>query len=181
MTRAQNHVKDTKETKDTKGISQAGCRSDLSVRPLCPHLRVRPWCPTSASDLCVRTPCPTSVSFVTSVSFFSLCPSSHCVLGLVCALEVLSPYGSYRQCQRPRVRSGARRHLGVRSRVPLCRSRIRDAPHVHWPAVSLRAAHAAAPHLGRHAGTLCAADQRSDRHAFSGDDAHGRAPGELRP
>src|SRR5436190_6490301 len=75
------YVKDTKETEDTKGISQAGCASDLSVRPLCPHLRVRPWCPTSASDLCVRPLCP----------LLPLCPSSHCVLLLTVSLVSCVP------------------------------------------------------------------------------------------
>src|SRR5437899_12355781 len=57
-------------------------------------------------------------------------------------------YGSHRERQRPRVRSGARLDFRVRPRVPLRRGRVRDAPDLQRPAVSVRAAHAPAAQLG---------------------------------
>ena len=72
-----------------------------------------------------------------------------------------SRYGSHGQRQRPRLRSGARRHLGLRSRISLRRGRLRDAAHLQRPAVSLRPPHAAAAHVGRHARAADPADRRA--------------------
>ena len=83
------------------------------------------------------------------------------------------PNGSHDQCQRARVRSGARRHLGLRPRVPLRRGGLRDAAHLQRPAVPLRPPHAPAAQVGWHDRVARAADRRRARRALPRDDARG--------
>ena len=65
------------------------------------------------------------------------------------------------------VRSGARGHLGLRSRLPLRRGRLRDAADLQRPAVPVRAPHAAAAQVGRHAGAAVPLTDARDRRAAS--------------
>ena len=68
---------------------------------------------------------------------------------------------------------GARGHLGVRSRVPLRRRRLRDAAHVRRPALPLRSPHAAPAQFRRDADAAGPADRRRDGRALPRDDDGG--------
>ena len=80
---------------------------------------------------------------------FCLCVHRVLCVGSALTLDVRSPHGSYGERQRPRVRSGARRHLDLRPRLSLRRRRVRNAAHLQRPAVPVRSPHAPAAQVGR--------------------------------